>query len=123
MKPYRDPLRDQLSAMERYTEFSFARERDFGVDLEEVDELFEDPSARALGEVEASIEGALVPPPDLGLLEPCLPALAEPPLRGPVSSGPPIPSEPNGRPWIELKAPLVLDCISSRNVRNRFLGP
>lgn len=107
MKPYRDPMRDQISAMERHTEFSFARERDFGIDLEELDELFEDPSARALGEVEASIEGALVPPADLGLLEPSLPAPTEPPLRGPVSSGPPIPSELTGRPWIELKAPLA----------------
>lgn len=107
MKPYRDPVRDQLSAMERHTEFSFARERDFGMDLEELDALFEDPAARALGEVEASIEGALVPPPDLGLLEQSLPAPTEPPVRGPVSSGPPILSEPTGRPWIELKSRLA----------------
>ena len=107
MKPYRDPVRDQMSAVERHTVSSLFRERDFGFDPEELDALFEDPAARALGEVEASIEGALVPPPDLGLLEPPFAPPAEAPLRGPVSSGPPIESEPTGRLWVELKAPLA----------------
>ncbi len=103
------PLRDQLSAMERYTEFSLFGERDFGIDPEELDGLFQDPLAQALGEVEASIEGSLVPPSDSTQPEPPLlpPPAAGPPLGTPARREPPTLVEPMERPRVELIPPLA----------------
>lgn len=105
MEPYYDPIWGQLDALEN----SIERSMDPGLVFYPNPDQYIDVLGHELGALEASMDGAVIPPlkiagPELPVLTPQTP---QPRIPAPVSDGPPLLPEPMERYWTEMEPPLA----------------